>query len=193
MLSFFLTLHIEQRVIRSVKFEQLRLSCLKHHQESVVVRRSLRLVKDADEINVTVQSKSVKDLVLLLLIVDSPYFEIPLDAKCDKHFGLWQVFDHLNSLTVDRESTVDVVQFLNMNQDETPFGHTEGQELLVRMWVRVRFNHRYLMQLFVHDFDVNSLDFFFRSGLNELHASHLLGKGSLLFHVFYFRGVLDCL
>lgn len=120
----FLTLNIEQRVIISVEFEQLRLSRLEHHQESVVVGRSLGLVKHTYEIDVTVQSKSVKDFVLLLFIVDSPYFEVPLDAKCYEHFCLWQVFDHLNSLTVDREPTVNVVQFLNMNQDETPFGHS---------------------------------------------------------------------
>ena len=71
--------------------------------------RPLGLVKNADEVDVTVQSKSLEHLVLLLLIIHSPYLEVPLDAECDKHLGLRQVLDHLDGLAMDGKPTVDVV------------------------------------------------------------------------------------
>lgn len=56
------------------------------------------------------------------LVVYSPDLQVSLDAKGEESSSLREVFDDLDSFSVDGEAAVDLVEVQDMDQYDTTFG-----------------------------------------------------------------------
>jgi len=60
--------------------------------------------------------------VRLGLVVYSPDLQVSLDAEGEESSSLREVFDDLDSFSVDSEAAVDLVEVQDMDQYDTTFG-----------------------------------------------------------------------
>lgn len=56
------------------------------------------------------------------LVVYSPDLQVSLDAEGEESSSLREVFDDLDSFSVDSEAAVDLVEVQDMDQYDTTFG-----------------------------------------------------------------------
>ena len=128
-----------------------------------------------------------------LILSDTPDVEWAFRAYWDIAFGVWQVLDNLDCLSMNSKSIEDLGEHESIEEENTSFRKSKYDVFLFWAWVIKCLLDTHLVLSLVEYLCIKWYNFIFRACLYNLHASDLLWECSLILTVLNLWWVLDLL